>query len=130
MASRFFFQNDPVEITYPVEDVATNSTKYPCDWSFKADTSTGDIVITGQVFPGKPDRYGNPCPDCQFQVTYKEDDNGNGDSVKICISDYYVDYDYADTGFKDEGLCADADGDLTNDETLQNFCPDDTCKVV
>ncbi len=107
--------------------MATSSTKYPCDWSFKANTSSGDIVITGQVFPGKEDIYGDPCPDCQFQVTYKEGDCGCGDSVQICINDYYV--NLAQVGFKDLGICANADGNSANDETLDNWCPDATCKV-
>ncbi len=109
--------------------MAASSTKYPYDFSVKANTSSGDIVITGQVFPGNLDRYGNPCPDCQFQVTYKEDVSGGGDWVEICINDYYVNYNYTGTSFKDEGICADADGDPDNDGTLENFCPDPTCKV-
>ncbi len=127
-------QKDPVTITADVENIATANTKYPCPWSFTMDRTSGDIVITGKVDPIGTDRFGHPCPECEFQVTYKENDGGS-DSVKICISDYYVGYNYTvvnpngtEQEQKDEGICADADDNPDNDVPWEKFCPDSTCE--
>ncbi len=97
------------------------------------DRTSGDVVITGKVEPVGTDRFGDPCPSCDFTVTFKPDDNGCR-SAEICIGEYYVGYNYTvvnpngrELEQKTMGMCADADGDDSNDVPWGQYCDPDTC---